>query len=57
MLFVMQCDVGEGGLVPKSLYQLEEDLIDKEPETPFSGGLYHVAHIMKDFPHEVQITF
>lgn len=50
------CDVPEGGLVPKGLYLPEEELSDKEPETPFSGGgLYHVAHVMKDFPHETLI--
>lgn len=49
----MQCDVPEGGLVPKSLYQ--EELIDRSPDEPhlISDSLYQTAHVVKEFPHEV----
>ncbi|KAK3760718.1 hypothetical protein RRG08_010689 [Elysia crispata] len=49
------CDVQEGGLVPKSLYQ--EELVDKSPEEqPLScDSLYQTAAVVKDFPHEVLI--
>ncbi|XP_012937593.1 SEC14-like protein 1 [Aplysia californica] len=47
------CDVSEGGLVPKSLYQ--EELVDKSPEEqPLStDSLYQTAAVVKEFPHEV----
>ncbi|XP_067673687.1 SEC14-like protein 5 isoform X1 [Haliotis asinina] len=46
------CDVPDGGLVPKSLYQ--EELVDKSPdEPPLSvDSLYNTAHVVKDYPHE-----
>ncbi|CAG5123336.1 unnamed protein product, partial [Candidula unifasciata] len=46
------CDVPEGGLVPKSLYQ--EELVDRSPEEhPLStDSLYHTASVVKEFPHE-----
>ncbi|KAI8794138.1 SEC14-like protein 1 isoform X1 [Biomphalaria glabrata] len=49
------CDVPEGGLVPKSLYQ--EDLVDRSPEeqTLSTDSLYQTAAVAKDFPHEVLI--
>ncbi|XP_059157139.1 SEC14-like protein 1 [Physella acuta] len=49
------CDVHEGGLVPKSLYQ--EELVDKSPEDqPLSSdSLYQTAALAKDFPHEVLV--
>ncbi|XP_025086727.1 SEC14-like protein 1 isoform X4 [Pomacea canaliculata] len=49
------CDVPEGGLVPKSLYQ--EELIDRSPDEPhlISDSLYQTAHVVKEFPHEVLI--
>ena len=46
----------EGGLVPKSLYN--EELVDKSPDEPSSltpNSLYHTAHVVKEFPHEVNI--
>ncbi|KAK7501943.1 hypothetical protein BaRGS_00006695 [Batillaria attramentaria] len=47
------CDVPEGGLVPKSLYQ--EQLMDGSPDDPplSHDSLYQTAHVVKDFPHEV----
>ena len=57
---VFQCDVPEGGLVPKSLYfnREEEEDKDRSPdESPFSRDtLYHTAYVMKDWPHEVTIS-
>lgn len=47
------CDVPEGGLVPKSLYQ--EDLMDGSPDEPplTHDSLYQTSHVVKEFPHEV----
>ncbi|XP_076455450.1 SEC14-like protein 1 [Babylonia areolata] len=49
------CGVAEGGLVPKALYQ--EDLEDCSPDGPLlsTSTLYHTAHVVRDFPHEVLI--
>ncbi len=47
-------------MVPKCLYMTEEDLErDRSPEeAPFgAGSLYHTAHVMKDFPHEVTSAY
>lgn len=52
----LQCDVPEGGLVPKTLYMGDDDSEkDRSPdETPFGGeSLYHTAYVVKDYPHEV----
>jgi hypothetical protein len=51
---VLQCDVPEGALVPKSLYK--EEYMDRSPdEQPLNvaNSLYQTAHIIKDYPHEV----
>ncbi|KAL8558408.1 hypothetical protein ACOMHN_064755 [Nucella lapillus] len=50
------CGVGEGGLVPKSLYQ--EDVAECAPDGPVplsTSSLYHTAHVVKEFPHEVVV--
>ncbi|KAK7111754.1 SEC14-like protein 1 isoform X2 [Littorina saxatilis] len=50
------CDVPEGGLVPKSLYQ--EELIDRSPDEQSAlspSSLYQTAHVVREFPHEVLI--
>ena len=58
-LSVLQCDVPEGGLVPKSLYMNRDDEDEKDKdrspeESPFgTDSLYHTAYVMKDWPHEV----
>ncbi|XP_060116887.1 SEC14-like protein 5 [Heteronotia binoei] len=49
------CNVPEGGLVPKSLYQTDE-----EPETSdhirlWTETIYHSASILKGAPHEVVV--
>ena len=49
-----QCDVPEGGLVPKSLYK--EDYIDRSPDEPpltIGDSLYLTAQVVKEYPHEV----
>ncbi|XP_041363416.1 SEC14-like protein 5 [Gigantopelta aegis] len=49
------CEVPEGGLVPKSLYQ--DDQLDRSPDEPplSMDSLYITAQVVKDFPHEVLI--
>ncbi len=59
--YLLQCDVPEGGLVPKSLYysrEEDEENKDRSPEeSPFGGDtLYHTAYVMKDWPHEVRTS-
>ena len=58
-LGLFECNVPEGGLVPKSLYfnREEDEERDRSPEdSPFGGdSLYHTAYVMKDWPHEVDI--
>lgn len=48
-----QCDVPEGGLVPKTLYK--EEFTEKSPDGPplCTASLYQTCHIVKDFPNEV----
>lgn len=54
VLHVLQCDVPDGGLVPKSLYR--EEYQDKSPEGPplSVDSCYNTSHVVKDFPHEVR---
>ena len=63
VLYIPQCHVVEGGPVPKSLYRLSEEDVERDKdrtppeETPFTlDGLYHTAHVVRDFPHEVRKT-
>ncbi|KGL79790.1 SEC14-like 5, partial [Tinamus guttatus] len=49
------CNVPEGGLVPKSLYQADE-----EPENPehirlWTETIYHSASVLKGAPHEIVV--
>ena len=58
MTSLLQCDVPEGGIVPKSLYAVEDDMEkDRSPEDSHfrSDSLYHTAYVHKDFPHEVSV--
>ena len=50
---IFQCDVPDGGLVPKSLYK--EEYSDKLPEGPplSIDSLYQTSYVVKDYPHEV----
>ncbi|XP_074647763.1 SEC14-like protein 5 [Tubulanus polymorphus] len=52
------CDVPEGGLVPKCLYMFDDDNLDQSPNEPplFADSIYHTAHVVKDFPHEILIS-
>lgn len=58
----LQCDVPEGGLVPKHHYrtaQMEQELERPDASADESSfdvkGLYHIAYIQKDYQHEVLI--
>ena len=55
---LLQCDVPEGALVPKSLYKEEYmDLSPDEPSLNVNNSLYTTAHVIKDYPNEVIINF
>lgn len=49
----LQCDVPEGGLVPKSLYRTAEEL-ESEENHLLSDSIYKSASIFKGAPYEVQ---
>ena len=56
LFIVFQCDVPEGGLVPKSLYR--EEYTDRSPDEPplhIGESLYMTSHVVKDYPHEVTV--
>ena len=56
MLPLAQCDVPEGGLVPKSVYQVSEDHDpdrERSPDNAFTPDtLYHTAYVVKDYAQE-----
>jgi len=54
-LVFIQCDVPEGGLVPKSLYRTAEDLENEEVKL-WNESIYKSASVLKGYPHEVQLT-
>ncbi|XP_035260268.1 SEC14-like protein 5 isoform X2 [Anguilla anguilla] len=49
------CNVPEGGLVPKSLYQTEEDLENSDHIKLWTETIYQSAHVFKGAPHEIVI--
>ncbi|XP_023670771.1 SEC14-like protein 5 isoform X1 [Paramormyrops kingsleyae] len=49
------CTVPEGGLVPKSLYQTEEDLENSDHIKLWTETIYQSAHVFKGAPHEIVI--
>lgn len=51
-LLHMQCDVPEGGLVPKSLYRTAEELENEEIKL-WTETIYKTASVFKGAPHEV----
>ena len=51
---LIQCDVPEGGLVPKSLYRTAEDLENEEVKL-WNESIYKSASVLKGSPHEVQL--
>lgn len=57
-LYMVQCGVPEGGIVPKSMYTSisDEDIdVERAPDENVFGvdSIYHTAYVVKDFPHEV----
>lgn len=52
----LQCTVSEGGLVPKSLYQTEDELENSDHIRLWTETIYHSASVLKGAPHEVQGT-
>lgn len=53
LAFDLQCNVPEGGLVPKSLYQTEEEQEEADQLRQWSET-YHSASVFRGAPHEVQ---
>lgn len=52
----VQCDVPEGGLVPKSLYRTAEELENEEIKL-WTETIYKTASVFKGVPHEVFQSF
>lgn len=50
--FRFQCEVPEGGLVPKSLYRTAEEL-ENEDLKLWTETIYQSASVFKGAPHEV----
>ena len=48
----LQCDVPDGGIVPKSLY-MADDEIDTDESSFRVDNVYHTAYVQKDYAHEV----
>lgn len=46
----LQCNIKEGGLVPKTLYR---SLEFSEGEESWSSEIYQTTHVSKGSPHEV----
>lgn len=51
-LLHLQCEVPEGGLVPKSLYRTAEELENEEIKL-WTETIYKTASVLKGAPHEV----
>jgi len=49
-----QCEVPEGGLVPKSLYRTAEEL-ENEDIKLWTETIYQSASVFKGAPHEVRV--
>lgn len=52
-VFALQCEVPEGGLVPKSLYRTAEEL-ENEDLKLWTETIYQSASVFKGAPHEVR---
>lgn len=52
--FRFQCEVPEGGLVPKSLYRTAEEL-ENEDIKLWTETIYQSASVFKGAPHEVRL--
>lgn len=53
--FPLQCEVPEGGLVPKSMYRTAEEL-ENEDIRLWTETIYQSASIFKGAPHEVSFN-
>uniref|UniRef100_A0A5F9DHJ4 GOLD domain-containing protein n=1 Tax=Oryctolagus cuniculus TaxID=9986 RepID=A0A5F9DHJ4_RABIT len=53
-VFSLQCEVPEGGLVPKSLYRTAEEL-ENEDLKLWTETIYQSASVFKGAPHEILI--
>lgn len=51
--FSLQCEVPEGGLVPKSMYRTAEEL-ENEDVRLWTETIYQSASVFKGAPHEVR---
>lgn len=49
----LQCDIPEGGMVPKFLYRTAEEL-ESEENSLLTDSIYKSASIFKGAPYEVQ---
>lgn len=49
---LLQCDIPEGGLVPKSMYRTAEEL-ESEENRLLTDSIYKSASIFKGAPYEV----
>jgi len=54
VLSALQCEVPEGGLVPKSMYRTSEEL-ENEDIRLWTETIYQSASIFKGAPHEVRV--
>jgi len=52
IFFPLQCDIPEGGMVPKSLYRTAEEL-ESEEHCLLTDSIYKSANIFKGAPYEV----
>lgn len=55
VLFSLQCEVPEGGLVPKSMYRTAEE-VENEDIRLWTEMIYQSASIFKGAPHEVRLN-
>lgn len=53
--FPLQCEVPEGGLVPKSMYRTAEEL-ENEDVRLWTETIYQSASVFKGAPHEVRLN-
>lgn len=51
---MLQCEVPEGGLVPKSLYRTPEEL-ENDGIKLWTETIYQSASVFKGAPHEVRL--
>lgn len=52
-LSLTQCEVPEGGLVPKSMYRTPEE-VENEDVRLWTETIYQSASVFKGAPHEVR---